>query len=413
LRALLFGVDPQPWQAPPGASGNRLLDNLAVTPMSLMEVDDSRPLRPDWAVLRPRLAGICGSDSKMALLDFGDEDTDNAMAGLCSFPQVMGHEVVADVVELGPEATGFDVGQRVVLNPWLSCAPRGVTPPCPSCQAGDYSLCHNFTAGSIAPGLHTGLSRDATGGFADLMPAHPAMLVAVPDEVKDEDAVLADPFAVSMHAVVRHPPPRGGKALIYGAGSLGTTALAVLRALYPDVDVAVVARFAAQAALAKAMGASVVLGPEDRLAVIEQLASWSGGRLVAGTTGLPMCHPGGVDVVYDTIGKPETLEVGVRLLRARGTLVKSGFHAPGRWEWSPLYFKELAWVGSNAFGIEVVEGRRKHAFEHYFDLVTEDRVDVTAMLTHTFRLEEWRDAFAALAAQGDSGAIKVAFDHRV
>jgi threonine dehydrogenase-like Zn-dependent dehydrogenase len=146
--------------------------------------------------------------------------------------------------------------------------------------------------------------------------------------------------------------------------------------------------------------------------IIEELARWSGGKLVGGTTGLPMCHPGGVDVVYDTVGKPETLEVGVRLLRARSTLVKTGFHAPGRWEWSPLYFKELSWVGSNAFGIEEVEGRRQHAMDHYFDLVRDGRVQIRPMLTHTYRLEDWRDAFVSIANQATTGAIKVAFDHR-
>nr|WP_241010891.1 hypothetical protein [Mycobacterium gordonae] len=54
-----------------------------------------------------------------------------------------------------------------------------------------------------------------------------------------------------------------------------------------------------------------------------------------------MAYPGAVDVVYDSVGKPETFEVGVRVLRARGTLVKAGVHAPGRWEWSPLYVKEM------------------------------------------------------------------------
>src|SRR3974390_1442618 len=164
MKALVFGVDPDPWTAPSAATSNKLLDNLAVTPMALKDVEDSRPLRPDWFVLRPRLCGICGSDSKLALLDFGAEDTDNAMAGLCSFPQVMGHEVVATVSELGPSARGFDVGQRVVLNPWLSCGPRGGDPPCESCGAGNYSLCYHFTSGPIAVGLHTGLSSDATGG---------------------------------------------------------------------------------------------------------------------------------------------------------------------------------------------------------------------------------------------------------
>lgn len=412
MKALVFGVDPDPWSAPEEAASNQLLGNLAVTPMALQDLDDSRPLRPDWFVLQPRMCGICGSDSKMALLDFGDEDTDNAMAGLCSFPQVMGHEVVADVSGLGPEASGFESGQRVVLNPWLSCGPRGVDPPCESCRAGNFSLCHNFTAGPIAVGLHTGLSSDATGGFAELMPAHSDMLFAVPEGVTDEAAVLADPFSVSLHAVTHHPPPAGGKALVYGVGALGTTTLAILQALHPTVEVAAVARFDGQAEMASRFGATAVLRPDDRLQIIEELAAWSGGQLVLGTTGLPMCHPGGIDIVYDTVGKPETLEVGVRLLKARGTLVKTGFHAPGRWEWSPLYFKELSWVGSNAFGIEEVEGRRKHAIEHYFDLVLDGRVDITPMLTHTFRLGEWRDAFSTIARQGETGAVKVAFDHR-
>lgn len=410
MKALVFGVKPERWEPPDEA--NPLLRNLARTPMRLMDVDDAHPLRPDWVVTRPRLVGICGSDSKQALLDFGEGDADNSMAGLCTFPQVMGHEVVADVVALGPEATGIEVGQRVVLNPWLSCTPRGVSPVCPSCAAGDFSLCHSFAVGPISAGIHTGVASDATGGYAELMPAHPSMLFPVPEGLADEDAMFADPFAVSLHAVTRHAPPPGGKVLVYGAGSLGSTTIAILRALYPDVEIAVVARFAAQAALAAALGATTVVGHEDRLAIIEELAAWSGGKLLSGSLGLPMCHPGGIDVVYDTVGKPETFEVGVRVLKARGTLVKSGVHAPGRWEWSPLYFKEISWVGSNAFGVEEVDGVRRHGIEHYLDLAASGRVHLRPMLTHTYRLEEWREAFATIATQGETGAIKVAIDHR-
>jgi threonine dehydrogenase-like Zn-dependent dehydrogenase len=125
-----------------------------------------------------------------------------------------------------------------------------------------------------------------------------------------------------------------------------------------------------------------------------------------------MAHPGPVDVVYDTVGKPETFEVGVRVLASRGTLVKAGVHAPGRWEWSPLYFKEISWVGSNAFGVEEVDGVGKHAIDHYLDLAVDGRVDLRRMLTHTFRLEQWRDAFLAIADQERSGAVKVAIDQR-
>ena len=410
MRALVFGTDPAGYDVPEGA--NQLLQNLATTPVNLLDVPDARPLHPDWVVTRPLLVGICGSDSKQILMDFGEGDADNAMGGFCSFPQVMGHEVVAEVVELGPEAEGLEVGQRVVLNPWLSCVPRGITPICPACQAGDLSLCWSFLDGDISPGIHTGVSADATGGYADLMPAHTTMLFPVPDGMPDEVAVFADPFSVSLHSITRHPPPPGGKVLVYGAGSLGSCAVAILRALWPDVEIAVVARFDAQADLARKLGASVVLPHEPREQVVQELADWSGGVLRKPLMGLPMAHPGGIDVVYDTVGKPETFEVGVRLLKARGTLVKSGVHAPGRWEWSPLYFKEITWVGSNAFGIEEVDGVRKHGIQHYLDLAHAGRVDLTGMLTHTFRLEQWQEAFATIADQGRTGAIKVAFDYR-
>ena len=55
---------------------------------------------------------------------------------------------------------------------------------------------------------------------------------------------------------------------------------------------------------------------------------------------------------------------------------------------------------------------RKHAIEHYLDLVRAGRIDISPMLTHTFRLDEWRQAFTTIARQDTTGAIKVAFDYR-
>lgn len=409
MRALLYGVRPEPQPEP--EEDNALLRGLARTPMRLEQMADPGFLRPDWVVTKPRLTGICGSDSKQVFMDWGEvQSPDNPMKAFFSLPQVLGHEVVADVVALGPEAEGFDIGDRVVLNPWLSCAPRGVSPLCPACVAGDLSLCASFGVGPIAPGIHTGTSKDASGGYAELMPAHDSMLFKVPTNVSDEDAVFADPFAVSLHAVTRHPPPAGGKVMVYGAGALGSCTTAILRSLYPHVDVLVVARFGAQADLARSLGATVV-AHEPALQVIEEAAAWSGGVLQP-ADGLPMAYPGGIDVVYDTVGKRETFEVGSRVARARGTIVKAGVHGPTFWEDTPLYFKELSFVGSNAFGFEVVDGVRQHGIAHYLDLAAAGRVDLTGLLTHTFRLDEWRAAFTALATQDRSNAIKVAFDFR-
>jgi threonine dehydrogenase-like Zn-dependent dehydrogenase len=237
------------------------------------------------------------------------------------------------------------------------------------------------------------------------------MAFPVPDDVPDEVAVLADPFSVSLHAITRNPPPAGGRALVYGAGALGTTATAILAAFHPDVAVATVARWPAQAALAGRLGATV-LSPEPRVELVEAVATWAGATLRHPWEGLPIAYPGGVDVVYDTIGAPETVEVALRVLAGRGTLVQLGVSSPARFEWTPWYFKELRLVGSNAFGVEEVEGERRHAIEHYLALVADGRIDLSGMLTHRFRLEDWRDAFTTLIDQGQTGAIKVAFDLR-
>jgi len=409
MKALLYGVKPE--RQPEPETDNVLLRNLAHTPMKLVEMDDPGFLLPDWVITKPRLTGICGSDSKQVFMDWGEvRSPDNPMKAFFSLPQVLGHEVVADVVALGPEAEGLEIGDRVVLNPWLSCGPRGVTPLCPPCQIGDFSLCWSFSVGPIAPGIHIGTSKDGNGGYAELMPAHDSQLFKVPDNVPDELAVFADPFAVSLHSVTRHPPTAGGKVMVYGAGALGTCATAILRALHPDVDVLVVARFDGQADMARKLGATVI-GHTPAQQVIEEAAAWSGGVL-RDSDGLPMAFPGGIDVVYDTVGKQETFEVATRVLKARGTLVKAGVHGPTWWEDTPLYFKELSMVGSNAFGFEEIDGVRKHGIDHYLDLVSSGRVDLTGMLTHRFELDRWRDAFQTIATQDTTGAIKVAFDFR-
>jgi threonine dehydrogenase-like Zn-dependent dehydrogenase len=408
VRALVFGeLSDPPAPAPPDAP--RLVRHLATTPMALREVPDPQVRGPAWAVLRTRLTGICGSDAKQVLMDFEGAD-DSPMTAFISFPQVLGHEVVATVAEAGPDA-GVEVGQRVVLNPWLSCEVRGIDPPCPACQGGDLSLCWRFHDGDLAPGIHTGNSSDATGGFAELLPAHRRMLLPVPDGVSDEVAVLADPFAVALHAVTRNPPPPGGRAVVYGAGALGTCATAILGLLHPDVEVATVAMWPAQERLAARLGART-FSPEPRLGLVEALADWSGGVLRQPWEGLPVAWPGGIDVVYDTVGAPATLEVALRVVRARATIVQLGLSSMARCEWTPLYVKEVRWVGSNAFGIEELDGERKHGIAHYLDLAAAGRVDLAGMLTHTFALEDWRAAFRTLIDQGETGAIKVAFDLR-
>lgn len=408
MHALVFGTSPDPAEARPDPVDD-VERRLAAAPFGLHRVGDPEMRAKDWVLTRPILAGVCGSDAKLLLGDFGEGDIDNPMSAFSSLPCVPGHEVVAEVLELGPDATGVELGQRVVLNPWLTCVVRGVLPLCPACADGDLSLCWSFTHGDLGPGVHVGVATGAPGGWAERLAAHCSQLIPVPDGLSDEAAVLADPFSVSLHAVLRHPPRHDGRVVVFGAGALGLCTVAILRALYPEVEVAVVARYRAQASMARRFGASVVVDHEPRVALVEALAKWSGGVLHPALDGLPMAHPGHVDVVYDSVAKPETLEVSARVLASRGTIVTTGVATPGRWEWTPVYFKELSIVGSNAFGMETLEGVRAHAMEHYIHLVEAGRIDISALVTHRFALTQWWDAVKALARPQESDALKIVF----
>jgi threonine dehydrogenase-like Zn-dependent dehydrogenase len=375
-----------------------------ISPLRLEEVPEPALPGDDWVLLRTRVCGICGSDSKQVFLE---GSWDNPMTALISFPQVLGHEVVASVKEIGPGVRALARGDRVVLNPWLSCAPRGL-PLCAWCERGELAQCRNFTRGRLAPGIHTGNSREASGGFASLLPAHESQCILVPEAVDDEAAVLADPFSVSLHAVLHEPPPEAGVALVYGCGTLGLLSIAILRQLHPRVRVLAVARFPHQQRLAEAFGAERALPHRPTRALVEELGRTLGVDVQEPERGLPMLN-GGVDVVYDSVASAETLEVGVRAVRPRGRIVATGVSTPQRFEWTPLYFKEISLVGSNAFAIEEHEGRRQHAMAWYLEWAAGKDVDVTRIVTHRYPLSAYRDAFLACHDQGQSGAVKVLF----
>jgi len=378
------------------------------SPASLRELPEPALPAPDWVVVQTRLCGICGSDYKQIFLN---GSMDNPMTAIISFPQVLGHEIVGTIAQVGPAVRTRRVGERVVVNPWLSCGPRGIDPPCPECARGQYSICRNFARGHLPPGIHTGNSSTATGGFAPRVPAHESMCIPIPPGVSDEQAVLADPFSVSLHGILKRPPAPGATALVYGCGTLGLLAIAILRALRPATRVIAVARFPHQQDLARRFGAALVLPHEPVKTIVERVAAETGAQVMSPWYGLPWLHGGGVDVVYDTVGSPETVEVGLRVAAARGAIVVTGVEAPRRFEWTPLYFKEISVIGSNAFGVEEFEGRRRHAMEIYLDLVASGRIDVTPILTHRFPLEHWRDAFLACGDQATSGAVKVLFEY--
>jgi threonine dehydrogenase-like Zn-dependent dehydrogenase len=164
--------------------------------------------------------------------------------------------------------------------------------------------------------------------------------------------------------------------LVYGSGTLAFSAIALVRHLYPGQEIWAATRSGRSSAA--------------------PLMPWSGKEWLQDGPG----------VVYDTIGSAETVETSLRLLASSGTLVVSGVEPPKRFEWTPMYFKELRVVGSNGFGIEEVAGVKKHAFEHYFDFALAG-MDLTPVVTHRYALERWREAVLTLADARTTGAVKV------
>src|SRR5580700_1969342 len=139
MRALMYGIEGE--VQPIAETDNRLLRMLAQTPTRLIDIDEPGVLRPDWVVTKPRLVGICGSESKAVFLDYASliepasagNARENPMKNFVSSPHVLGHEVIADVVAVGPDAEGLAPGDRVALNPWLTCVTRGISPICAAC----------------------------------------------------------------------------------------------------------------------------------------------------------------------------------------------------------------------------------------------------------------------------------------
>ncbi len=357
-----------------------------------------------WTIVKTQITGICGSDVKQVFLE---ANIDNPLKSVVSFPHVLGHEVVGTVIETGRAVTRVKKGDRVAVYPWLTCVVRGL-PPCDPCLRGDFTLCENITKGDFAPGMHSGTCRDVSGGFADTLPAHETMCVPIPDEVSWDAAVLADPFSVMLRAILKAPPERGETVLVYGCGVLGLAGIHLVSKLFPEAIVYGVDTNDRTKDAAMSMGAhGFFAGMGAKL--IETVAAHVGASLHRPAMALPWAIKG-VDRVYDTVGAAGTLETAIRLLRARGTIVVVGVAPPERFEWTPLYFKEITLTGSSGCGLETFEGQRKNGFQHYLELTAAARISGTEIITHRFPLAAYQEAFVTAHEKRTTRSIKVLFD---
>ena len=342
----------------------------------------------DWVRVRPLLAGVCGTD--LGLLT---GHASSILSPFASFPAVLGHEVVG-VVE--------DSGQRVVVDPIISCTVRGLD-PCRWCAAGLPAHCERAAGGDLAPGLLIGYCADLPGGWSTGMIAHRSQLHAVPDALSDESAVLVEPFSVALHAVLANPPAAGDGVLVIGGGTLGLCTSAALRVVAPEAKVVVVARHAVQRQMAERLGATLAH------TTVQAATSHAGARAHRSILGRTVLT-GGFAQVYDAVGSRSSLADAMAVAAPRGRLILVG--GPGEiggLDWTLAWARELHIDGTYVYGAEPSLGGRHTMDEAMRLLVANPQLRLGELVTHRFRLEEWRQAMRAALSRGSSGAVKVAF----
>lgn len=357
---------------------------------------------PRWVRVRTRLGGICGSDLNVITLRASP-----STSPFSSFPFVLGHENVGEVIEVGRDVRSVAVGARVAVNPLLCCEPRDVAPPCPACAAGQHSRCAHFTDGALDAGMLIGTTRGLGGSWGEQFVAHESQLVPVPEAMADEEAVLVEPFACSVHAVRSNLPAPGERVLVIGAGSIGLLTVAALHALAPGATVTVLARHDFQGQQATRLGAHrIVPARGDSLPA---LADAMGTRLLRPIIGKPV-GVGGADRTFVCIGGARGMDDAMRVTRAGGTIVLLGNSSTmNGLDWTPLWLKELTVRGSLCYGAHPHASPARSAFDEAAELIASGRAPLRPLLTHTFPLADYRRAIATAMDKGAAASVKVAF----
>ncbi|MCP5027385.1 MAG: zinc-binding dehydrogenase [Actinomycetia bacterium] len=358
----------------------------ATGPLKL--VDEPAPMLPndEWVRVWPRLAGICGSD-----LSTVDGQSSRYFEPFVSFPFVLGHEIVGETAD----------HRRVVVEPVLGHACRGLEPPFPGAAPGDGDDFRHLVSGDLEPGLQIGFCESTGGGWATELIVHQSLLHEVPERLSDEHAVMIEPVACATHGVLRGKVSEGDTVAVIGAGTMGLGAVAALGRFTKAGTVLLGARYPVQHKFGRQLGASEVVGSgELGRAIRRHTGSFEiGGRL-----------SGGADVVIDAVGSQSSLEEAIGLARPRGRVVVLGM--PGRvdLDLTALWHRETELVGAYCYGTEDLDGRKVHTFELATELVEAAGLD--RLVSAHYPLARYEDAVAHAAEAGPRGAVKVVFDVR-
>lgn len=312
---------------------------------------------PGEMLLSLRCAGLCGTD--LFKIRYGTVPPGT----------VLGHEVVGTVETLGAGVAGFAPGDRVVVPHHVACG------ACALCRRGSETLCPVFRENLLAP-----------GGFSEHVLVRERAVrraaFGLPDHVTDEAAVFLEPAACVLRGI-RHArlaeiasgdPREPSVAMILGGGSMGLLHLLVLKALVPDLRVAVSEPLEERRDLALRLGADAAVAPAEARAAADAL---SGGL--------------GADVAFDTVGGAGPLESALTLTREGGTVVLFA-HAPGSGPSSERAGFDLnAFFKSERKLIATYSSALAEQREVYRMLATR-RLDPSPLITHRLPLSRLAEA---------------------
>jgi 2-desacetyl-2-hydroxyethyl bacteriochlorophyllide A dehydrogenase len=251
--------------------------NLEICEVPMPEIKND-----DEVLIKVRAAGICGSDVHIY----------HGTSPVATYPRVIGHEVVGEVIKLGKKVTKFEVGDHIVMDPVIGCG------ECYPCSIGRPNVCSYLKV----RGVHV------DGGYQEYLVLPEKGVHKISKELSWEEAVLIEPFTIAAQIMFRGEITKRDTVFIMGAGPLG---LCVVQAVKIIGAKCIISDFIeTRLELARKMGADITinLSKED----VEKV-------IMEETDNL------GVPVIIDAVGLPQTFEQAVKIAASAGRVILLGF----------------------------------------------------------------------------------------
>ncbi len=326
---------------------------------------EAEPLQPGQIRVQMARGGICGSDLHYFNHGgFGDVRLKE--------PMILGHEVSGYVAELGDGVDGLSVGDLVAVSPSRPCG------TCKYCQEGLQNHCLNMRFyGSAMPFPHI------QGAFRTQLVINASQAVPATG-VSPEEAAMAEPLAVGLHAVTRAGNVFGKTVLITGSGPIGVMAVMAARRAGAAKVVAVdITDFALE--FAKLGGADLTVNTHSKPEGLDELK----------------LEKGQADVLIECSGSEAALINGIACLRPCGVIVQLGMGGSMSLPMVQITAKELELRGSFRFHAE---------FSKAVSFMKDGLINVKPLLTHSFGLNHYLDAFDQAGDRKSAMKVQVCFD---